>query len=142
MTTEKIKQFSETLEKEDQLLNQISETQKDLRFAVQNKCWDKLTSCINKMNELSTDFVSVDEARDVIQNEMTSLELHQFSKKINEIRFKLSQSKIESQALTDYINITRGFINGVLDKASTKTYSRYGQVVQKQPVSVILSAHC
>ena len=134
--------FETILEKENELVTEIAAVQKDMREAVQRKSWENLTGLINKMNESSEKFSKIDSERDSLQKKMTSMELKAFSEKLLFLRSKLSQSKIENRVLNDYINITRGFINGVLDKASTKTYSRYGQIVQKQPVSVLVSANC
>lgn len=141
MTKEELEQFDEILTKEGALISDISAVQKDMRVSVQEKSWGKLTCLIDKMNELTNSFSELDATRDAMQNEMTSSEVKVFNKKLLLLRSKLAQSKIENKVLNDYISITRGFINGVLDKASTKTYSRYGQIVQKQPVSVLVSAN-
>ncbi|MCQ2597917.1 MAG: hypothetical protein MJ181_08705 [Treponema sp.] len=140
MTEDKISQFEIILGNEEIILSGISEIQKELRLSVQKKDWGTLTNLINRMNEASDAFVKIDSERDEIQSEMTSAEVAKYSRRLLVLRSKLAQSKIENKVLTDYISITRGFINGVLDKASTKTYSRYGQIVQKQPVSVLVSA--
>lgn len=139
MTKEVLGQFESILDKEGILISDISSVQKDMRCAVQEKNWPVLVSLIDKMNELSSDFANLDADRDAIQNEMTSAEIKPYNKKLLLLRSKLAQSKIENKVLNDYISITRGFINGVLDKASTKTYSRYGQIIQKQPLSVLVS---
>ncbi len=139
MTKEVLGQFESILDKEGILISDISSVQKDMRCAVQEKNWAVLVSLIDKMNELSSDFANLDADRDAIQNEMTSAEIKPYNKKLLLLRSKLAQSKIENKVLNDYISITRGFINGVLDKASTKTYSRYGQIIQKQPLSVLVS---
>ncbi len=141
MTADQISQFEIILGNEEVIISNISEIQKKLRSAVLEKNWEKLTSLINEMNEASDAFSRIDSERDALQNEMTSAEVKQFSKKLSLLRTKLAQSKIENKVLNDYIAITRGFINGVIDKASAKTYSRYGQIVQKQPVSVLVSAN-
>ena len=134
--------FETILEKENELVTEIAAVQKDMREAVQSKSWENLTGLINKMNESSEKFSKIDSERDSLQKKMTSMELKAFSEKLLFLRSKLSQSKIENRVLNDYINITRGFINGVLDNASTKTSSRYGQIVQTHTVSVLVSANC
>jgi len=141
MEKAKIENFEAILDLEDNLISEIVLIQRNMHDAVLTKSWETLTVLINNMNAASIDFNNVDMQRDAIQNEMTSAELKPFSNKLLMLRSKLAQSKIENRALHDYISITRGFINGVIDKATTKTYSRYGQIVQKQPVSVLVSAN-
>lgn len=141
MEKSQIETFETILDLEDNLISEIALIQKNIHDAVLSKSWENLTLLINNMKDASSDFEKIDLQRDELQREMTSAELRPYSKKLLIMRSKLSQSKIQNQVLNDYISITRGFINGVLDKASTKTYSRYGQIVQKQPVSVLVSAH-
>ena len=142
MDAERIKQFEIILEKEKNLISEISGTQKDLRKAVMSKSWDELSVYVNILNDSSSSFQKLDAEREAVQKELTSEELQPFAKKLTLLRSKLSQSKIENKALCDYISITRGFLDGVIEQASPKTYSRYGQIVQKQPVSVVLNINC
>lgn len=141
MEKTQLENFEAILDLEDSLISEIVLIQRNIHDAVLTKSWETLTALVNNMNEASTDFNNIDSQRDAIQCKMTAAELKQFSNKLLLLRSKLSQSKIENKALNDYISITRGFISGVLDKATTKTYSRYGQIVQKQPVSVLVSTN-
>lgn len=138
MTAENLKAFESVLNKEDELITGICEDQKELRETVQNKSWEKLVAVTNKINAASEEFLACDEERDRMQKLMTSEELQPYARKIMILRSKLQSSKIQNQVLNDYIRITKGFIGGLLDQASPKTYSQKGQIVQKQPVSVVL----
>lgn len=141
MEKSQLENFEAILNLEDSLISEIVLIQRNIHDAVLTKSWETLTVLVNNMNEASTDFNNIDRQRDAIQSKMSAVELKPFSNKLLLLRSKLSQSKIENKALNDYISITRGFISGVLDKATTKTYSRYGQIVQKQPVSVLVSTN-
>ena len=138
MTEENLKLFENILSKEDEIISAISKKQKDLRDTVQKKNWEDLVFITNQINDSSNDFLKIDAERDRLQKMMTGEELHPYARKIMILRSKLSSSKIENQVLNDYIKITRGFIGGVLEQASPKTYSNNGNIVQKQPVSVVL----
>jgi len=56
------------------------------------------------------------------------------------MRSKLTKSKVENQALSKYLSITRGFVQGVIDTVipQNKVYTKKG-VVQSQPQSVVLN---
>ncbi|MCF0241692.1 MAG: hypothetical protein HUK25_03590 [Treponema sp.] len=138
MTEENLKLFENILSKEDEIISAISKKQKDLRDTVQKKNWEDLVFITNQINDSSNDFLKIDAERDRLQKMMTGEELQPYARKIMILRSKLSSSKIENQVLNDYIKITRGFIGGVLEQASPKTYSNNGNIVQKQPVSVVL----
>ena len=138
MTEENLKLFENILSKEDEIISAISKKQKALRDTVQKKNWEDLVFITNQINDSSNDFLKIDAERDRLQKMMTGEELQPYARKIMILRSKLSSSKIENQVLNDYIKITRGFIGGVLEQASPKTYSNNGNIVQKQPVSVVL----
>jgi len=142
MDKTQLENFNSILNLEDNLISEISIIQRNIHDAVLTKSWDSLVILINNMNQATDDFEKIDTERDSIQNKMTPSEVRLFSKKLLLLRSKLAQQKVENRALNDYISITRCFIGGVMDKATVKTYSRYGQIIQKQPVSVLVSATC
>ena len=59
------------------------------------------------------------------------------------VRGKLVRCRTENKALGDYINITRNFVQGVIDhslpQTRSKVYSRNGNIIQKQPHSVVVN---
>ena len=75
-----------------------------------------------------------------MQSEIPAEELHVYFEKLGSMRSKLTKSKVENQALSKYLSITRGFVQGVIDTVipQNKVYTKKG-VVQSQPQSVVLN---
>lgn len=135
-------EFSLVLEKENQVLDAVSCAQKKIREALKEKNWENLVLNIEEMNTLSESFIQIDSLRDTLQKELSFTDIKKYSETLRVLRGKLLKSKIENDALNDYTSITRGFLQGVLDKVPqgrTKTYSREGRIVQTQPTSVVLN---
>ena len=142
MSAENVKSFEAILSKENRVLKSILENQKLLRTAVLEKNWENLLKEVDEINLLSDNFQQLDKVRDYLQKELSREELHGFTHELAELRKMLSESKVENKVLSDYITITRGFINGVIDtvpQGRNRTYSRNGQIVQNQPTSVVLN---
>ena len=142
MSAENVKSFEAILSKQNTVLKSILENQKLLRNAVLEKNWENLLKEVDEINLLSDNFQQLDKVRDYLQKELSREELHGFTHELAELRKMLSESKVENKVLSDYITITRGFINGVIDtvpQGRNKTYSRNGQIVQNQPTSVVLT---
>ena len=142
MSAENVKSFEAILSKQNTVLKSILENQKLLRNAVLEKNWENLLKEVDEINLLSDNFQQLDKVRDYLQKELSREELHGFTHELAELRKMLSESKVENKVLSDYITITRGFINGVIDtvpQGRNKTYSRNGQIVQNQPTSVVLN---
>ena len=80
--------------------------------------------------------------RDCLQDNIKSAELKSFSEKITNLRSKLLKCKIENQALTKYVNITKEFIQGIVENAlpqtGSKVYSNKGKILHPQPQSVVV----
>ncbi len=136
-------EFLTILNNEEKVLDAISQQHVLLKKAVNEKNWEDLNKVISAMNNLSTEFQTLDAERDVIQNEMKAEELQPYFEKISVLRSKLLKCKIENEAFSKYVNITKDFIQGVIENAipqrRSKVYSKTGQIVQSQPKSVILS---
>lgn len=136
-------EFLTILNNEEKVLDAISQQHVLLKKAVNEKNWEDLNKVISAMNNLSTEFQTLDAERDVIQNEMKAEELQPYFEKISVLRSKLLKCKIENEAFSKYVNITKDFIQGVIENAipqrRSKVYSKTGQIVQSQPQSVILS---
>lgn len=142
MSAENVKSFDSILAKEHTVLSSILENQKSLRKAVLEKDWENLVRFVDEINLLSDNFQQLDKVRDYLQKELDGMELQGFTHKLSELRNMLSASKVENKALGDYVTITRGFINGVIEtvpQGRNKTYSRTGQIIQSQPTSVVLN---
>lgn len=138
-----IKEFEKILVDEEEILDSLLTKQAALKKAVVEKDWNELTSNVSQINSLSDNFAHVDECRDVLQDLLKTDELQPYFEKLRTLRSKLLKFKIENQSLSKYINITRDFIQEVVGNAfpesGTKVYSKTGQIVQKQPQSVVLN---
>ena len=135
--------FEQILNKEEELLDSLTEKQAEFKVAVMEKNWEKLTSVINKINVQTDDFVELDAQREEMQYKMRAKELKQYSEKLGTLRAKLLKWKIENKALEKYVGITRDFIKGIVDNAlpqsRNKVYSKKGMIVQPQPQSVVVN---
>ena len=137
------KEFEQVLEREEQILDELVKNQNSLRKAVTEKNWESLTKIINNINSISSDFLEADTEREVIQDMMKMDEVKPYFGRLADMRSKLLKCKIENQALSKYVNITKNFIQGVVDNAlpqsRNKVYSKTGKIVQPQPQSVVLN---
>ena len=139
----KYENFEQILNKEEDLLDSLTEKQAEFKVAVMAKDWEKLTFVINKINVQTDDFVELDAQREEMQNEMRAKELKPYSEKLGTLRAKLLKWKIENQALEKYVSITKDFIKEVVDNAlpqsGNKVYSKRGMIVQPQPQSIVVN---
>ncbi len=137
------KEFEQVLEREEQILDELVKNQNSLRKAVTEKNWESLTKIINNINSISSDFLEADNEREVIQDMMKMDEVKPYFGRLADMRSKLLKCKIENQALSKYVNITKNFIQGVVEDAlpqsGNKVYSKTGKIVQPQPQSVVLN---
>ena len=137
------KEFEQILSREEQILDELVKNQNSLRKAVTEKNWESLTKIINNINTISSDFLDADTEREVIQDMMKIDEVKPYFGRLAKMRSKLLKCKIENQALSKYVNITKNFIQGVVEEAlpqsGNKVYSKTGKIVQPQPQSVVLN---
>lgn len=137
-----IKEFESTLNVMDDILNQLVKKQAKLRAVVKEKNWEELLELIQQINDISNYFTDVDEVRDQMQALLSEEELKPFLPKLRELRSKLLKCKVESKVLSDYVNVTRQFIQQVIDKAlpakGNKNYSKNGSIKQPQLQSVLV----
>ena len=137
------KDFEDILEKEEGILDELVKSQNQLRKAVTEKNWESLTKIINTINTVSADFLEADAQREELQDMMKMDEVKPYFGRLADMRAKLLKCKIENQALSKYVNITKNFIQGVVDDAlpqsRSKVYSKSGKIVQPQPQSVVLN---
>ena len=139
----KTKAFEEILEKEEVILDELVKAQNQLRKAVTEKNWESLTKIINTINTVSGNFLEADSKREELQDMMKIDEVRPYFERLGNMRAKLLKCKIENQALSKYVNITKNFIQGVVEDAlpqsGNKVYSKTGKIVQPQPQSVVLN---
>lgn len=132
------------LEGQDQKLDQILTVQKEIRSDVTERNWINLEQHIAQLSGLSKDFSQLENQRVKILE--TSEELSSSVKKnplFYSIHKKLVASRAENDALNSYISITRGFLQGIFDKAISgkrnTLYSRNGAICRPNPESILLN---
>lgn len=134
--------FSEIMDKQEKILDSLATKQLILRKAIIDKDWEHLQALIIEVNKLSDNFHQLDEERESIMQQHTNEELKQYYEKLSVLRTKLLKCKVENQVISNYVNVTREFINEVLDKAIPKThnknYTNKGTIVQPQASSVLV----
>ena len=137
------KDFELILEKDEGILDELVKAQNQLRKAVTEKNWESLTKIINTINTVSGNFLEADAEHEDIQDMMKMDEVKPYFERLGNMRAKLLKCKIENQALSKYVNITKNFIQGVVEDAlpqsGNKVYSKTGKIVQPQPQSVVLN---
>ncbi len=135
--------FEQILVKEEGILDELVKAQNQLRKAVTEKNWESLTKIINTINTVSGDFLEADAERESIQDMMKMDEVKPYFERLANMRAKLLKCKIENQALSKYVNITKNFIQGVVENAlpqsRSKVYSKTGKIVQPMPQSLVLN---
>ena len=136
-------EFESILAEEEKILDELVKNQNLLRKAVSEKNWESLTKIITAINTISNNFLEIDTEREVIQDMMKIEEIKPYFERLGVMRAKLLRCKIENQALSKYVNITRNFIQGIVEDAlpqsGNKVYSKTGKIVQPQPQSVVLN---
>ena len=136
-------EFSAILKRMETILDSISEKQKLLREAVNQKDWNKLMTLISEVNFLSDSFKSFDTKREKIQSNMQRGDLSPYTYDLSVLRTKLLRCKAENKAFASYVNISRTFVQQVVEKAlphsRNKNYSRNGAILQPQPQSVVVN---
>ena len=110
-------EFSVILKRMENILDVISEKQKLLREAVNKKNWTELMTLISEVNLLSDAFKTEDVRREKIQNLSKKNALSTYSISLSALRSKLLRCKAENKAFASYVNITRGFVQQVVEKA-------------------------
>lgn len=149
--------LNDLLCKENELLNVILTEQRLIRETVKTREWSQLDAAIYRIQKMSDEFKNLesqrlnilyqftgDESLDVYQiSHMFSLDLRQsLLESFRLMRQKLAVSKIENDALSEYIRVTKDFLQGVFDSAVPQArntlYSNKGKVVKSMPESLVL----
>ncbi len=134
--------YKQILNEEDAVLAEVLEKQQELRAAVNAKDWTQLMKVISVINLDMDTFNHLDEERMNLAVSMKGDD-DEILDLIARVRGKLVRCRTENKALSDYINITRNFVQGIIDTAlpnsRAKVYSRSGGFVQEQPHSVVLN---
>lgn len=138
-----LEEFDKILVKENDVLDSLIEKHSQMKKAVMDKNWESLTEVVGKINGLYEVFQEIDTEREVLQDIIGAKALKPFNEKINVLRSKLLRCKVENQALNKYVNITREFLQSVIENAlpqsASVVYSKEGKIIQPQPQSVVLN---
>ena len=143
---------------EDEVLTEIHDIQKNIRKSVNDRNWNDLQNYLISFDNLSTKFNSLEEERlecfsyfglkdgaglSSSNNKFTHEATGGIQDLYLSVKQKLLASKIENNALNNYIKITTEFLQGVFDNVipqrKTSVYSRNGYLVKNQPQSMILN---
>ncbi len=142
--------YRDILLKEDAVLSEVIESQAELRAAVNAKEWTNLMKVVSDINLEMDRFNRLDEERENFLKAEFDGETAgsvDFDKETGEIlarvRGKLVRCRTENKALGDFINITRNFVQKIIETAlpqsRSRVYGKCGGFVQKQPDSVVVN---
>lgn len=128
------------LAQENEVMDIILACQANIREAVKQRDWMELEKNISKIQDKTVEFICLDDERDSMKKADFTEEEHEEMKKI---QAKLLKSKIENSSLSDYVNISKGFVQNVLDNVVPQRrnvlYSKRGAIVKHEPQSVVLN---
>ena len=101
-----------------------------------------LTKGISEINLSMDKFNKLDEEREEITT-TEDISNSEYKRILSTVRGKLVKSRTENKVLSEYINITKGFVQSIIDNAlpqsRNKLYSRNGNIIQSQPQSVVVN---
>ena len=150
------------LTSQNELLDTMIQMQKLVRQAVTEKNWVDLDNSLFKLNELTEVFTQLESKREELCCQICGVSgsqqvpgMHQVSTMLPEdlrpvvkdvlhqVRRKLSASKVENDALNDYIRITKEFLQEVFDSVIPKNrntvYSSSGSVIKPVPENLLIN---
>jgi len=146
------------LAEEYALLTQITEVQKKVRVCVTTKNWQDLQKNLHDLEEKSVIFQKIEEERCksfICFTKNNVDDIYKLQKKLQksykqtipelyqQIKRLLISSKIENQAINEYVKITKGFLEGVFDSVLPQRknvlYTKNGAIVKRQPESIVLN---
>ena len=132
----------EVLNEQNSILDVVLQKQQELRNSVNEKNWTNLMTVISEINLSMDKFNKLDEEREEITTaeDVANIE---YKRILSTVRGKLVKSRTENKVLSEYINITKGFVQSIIDNAlpqsRNKLYSRNGNIIQSQPQSVVVN---
>lgn len=134
-------EYIETLLEENKVLSEVLENQALLRKTVNDKDWSNLLDVISRINLLMDSFNILDEKREKIASGKKK-DSEEEKKLLSGAKSKLLRLRTENKALSEYIDITRGFVRKTIDEAlpqsKNKLYTKKGYSVH-QPESVVVN---
>ena len=132
----------EVLNEQNSILDVVLTKQQELRNSVNEKNWTNLMTVISEINLSMDKFNKLDEEREEITTAEDVVNI-EYKRILSMVRGKLVKSRTENKVLSEYINITKGFVQSIIDNAlpqsRNKLYSRNGNIIQSQPQSVVVN---
>lgn len=132
----------EVLNEQNSILDVVLTKQQELRNSVNEKNWTNLMTVISEINLSMDKFNKLDEEREEITT-TEDISNSEYKRILSIVRGKLVKSRTENKVLSEYINITKGFVQSIIDNAlpqsRNKLYSRNGNIIQSQPQSVVVN---
>lgn len=132
------------LKEQSDILDSMLAAQAELRNCVRTRVWSGLEEKITAVSNLGHRFSQLDERREALLLADKNLVNADGARAlVSSVRSKLSRSKIENDALLEYIRITREFISGVLDhcvpQRSNTLYTSSGTIRKPTSPSVVVN---
>lgn len=138
------------LTKEENLLDSIIASQKQVRLFVTKRDWLSLENEMKILEEKANNFMTLeDERNQFVENAKMILGKENVEKilksenQLKEVKRKLIFSKIENDSLNTYIGITKNFLQGIFEtvvpQRRNTLYSRTGNIVRPVPESLLIN---
>lgn len=132
----------EVLNEQNSILDVVLTKQQELRNSVNEKNWTNLMTVISEINLSMDKFNKLDEEREEITT-TEDISNSEYKRILSMVRGKLVKSRTENKVLSEYINITKVFVQSIIDNAlpqsRNKLYSRNGNIIQSHPQSVVVN---
>ncbi len=131
------------LKSQDELLDSILKEQGKLHKNVKNRKWENLQASISNLQVMSDRFVALDDEREKIAGDDRGVYFDQDVEPVLvSLRSKLAKSKIENEALRNYVGATKDFIGNIIEECFVKrgsTYSASGKMVRPEIDSMLVN---
>lgn len=136
-------EYKQILKQENYFISSIIECQKRFRLAINEKNWSALMDESNSINLFMNNFNELDKKREKISQSNIKFDAETCSL-LASVRSKLLKVRIENKIMSDYVGITKKFVQGILDTALPQSrnqrYCKTG-VIKEQPQSVVVSVN-
>lgn len=143
MEIENKKELVSVMEDENVLLDKILEQQSVIHISVKEKKWDVLQESMSKLQNLSDCFVSLEKKRESLSAGKNMAQDLEVAPVLSQVRGKLQKSKVENNALSEYVSVTRKFLANVFDtvvpQRRNTLYSKSGAIVKPELNSLVLN---
>lgn len=143
MEIENKKELVSVMKDENVLLDKILEQQSVIHISVKEKKWNVLQESMSNLQNLSDCFVSLEKKRERLSAGKNMAQDKEVAPVLAQVRGKLQKSKVENNALSEYVGITRKFLASVFDtvvpQRRNTLYSRSGTIVKPELNSLVLN---